>query len=633
ATAAPYTVSWANVAAGNYTITAVATDDRGAASTSVAISIVVNAAPTVSLTSPTANPVFTAPATVTLTATAADADGSIAKVEFFSGATLIGTATTAPYSVDWANVPSGAYTLSARATDNLGAQSTSAPVTVIVNALPTVTLTVPQNNAVYPAPATIPLAATATDPDGTIAKVEFFSGTTLIGTVTAAPYSFDWTNVPSGAYALTAKATDDRGGSTLSGPVTVTVNAAPAVALIAPAAIQLTASATDPDGTIAKVEFYEAANLLAAVTQPPYSFAWTHVASGAYTLFARATDNLGATTTSAAVDITVAANTAPTVALTSPAHNASYRAPATIALTATAADTDGAIAKVEFFQGATLLATLTQAPYAFDWVNVGAGSYTLTAQATDDKGAVTASAPVTVNVASAQAAVYYIHADHLNTPRVITDQQQRVVWRWDHTDPFGGNVPDEDPDGDGQRFEFNLRFPGQYFDPETNLHYNYFRDCYDPLTGRYCQSDPIGLRGGLNPYAYVGSSPLSFIDPYGLAGTGSGGFSTRYGNWCGKKWSGGQAGRLIPKNPAAPIDSLDACCMDHDYCYAKYECDNECMPDKEKKTGKAKCDETLVDCLDKLKGKAPQNWPQPPKSGTEAEAYFFCQKAKWWFKD
>jgi RHS repeat-associated protein len=111
-------------------------------------------------------------------------------------------------------------------------------------------------------------------------------------------------------------------------------------------------------------------------------------------------------------------------------------------------------------------------------------------------------------------ATYYIHADHLNTPRVITNEAQQVVWRWENQEPFGKSPPEEDPDGDGVRFEFPLRFPGQYADRETGLFYNFHRD-YDPATGRYVQADPIGLKGGMNPYRYA-LDPLSEIDPLGL---------------------------------------------------------------------------------------------------------------------
>ncbi|MCX4025150.1 RHS repeat domain-containing protein [Spartinivicinus marinus] len=110
--------------------------------------------------------------------------------------------------------------------------------------------------------------------------------------------------------------------------------------------------------------------------------------------------------------------------------------------------------------------------------------------------------------------VAYIHSDHLNTPRVATNAAGQAVWQW-QSDAFGIGLANEDVDGDGQKTVVALRFPGQVFDPESGLHYNYFRD-YDPNLGRYVQSDPIGLQGGLNTYAYVLGNPLKFMDPFGL---------------------------------------------------------------------------------------------------------------------
>lgn len=111
--------------------------------------------------------------------------------------------------------------------------------------------------------------------------------------------------------------------------------------------------------------------------------------------------------------------------------------------------------------------------------------------------------------------LYHVYSDHVNTPRVITESiDNQIVWRWDLADPFGASQPVETLEGKS-RFSYNLRFPGQYYDRETNLHYNYHRN-YDPQTGRYVQSDPIGLRGGINTYMYAGANPLSHVDPLGL---------------------------------------------------------------------------------------------------------------------
>ncbi|MBB6342160.1 RHS repeat-associated protein [Pseudomonas fluvialis] len=107
---------------------------------------------------------------------------------------------------------------------------------------------------------------------------------------------------------------------------------------------------------------------------------------------------------------------------------------------------------------------------------------------------------------------FYLHADHLNTPRLATNQAGQEVWRW-KSDAFGNGDAVLVAGGDVQAI--NLRFPGQYFDAESGLNYNYFRD-YDPQTGRYVGSDPIGLKGGLNTFGYVKGNPISFVDMYGL---------------------------------------------------------------------------------------------------------------------
>ena len=109
--------------------------------------------------------------------------------------------------------------------------------------------------------------------------------------------------------------------------------------------------------------------------------------------------------------------------------------------------------------------------------------------------------------------LFYVHTDHLNTPRLVTDTANNIRWRWD-SDAFGTTPPNQNPSGLGA-FEYNLRFPGQQYDAVVGLHYNYLRE-YDPGVGGYTQADPIGLNGGLSPFAYTGGNPLLSIDPMGL---------------------------------------------------------------------------------------------------------------------
>ncbi|MBA2479267.1 MAG: carbohydrate-binding protein [Planctomycetes bacterium] len=446
-----------------------------------------NQPPTVALTSPAVNASFTAPATITLTASAADSDGSVAKVEFFQGSTLLATDTASPYSFSWNNVGAGAYSLTARATDNLGLARTSTVVSITVttaaNQAPTVTLTSPATGASFTAPATIAMSATAGDSDGSVVKVEFFQGSSLIGTDTTSPYSFSWTAVPAGTYSISARATDNLGLATNSTAVSVTVNA-PTVqgpyggtARAVPGTIQ--AEDFDTGGQGIAYQDADASNNggdyrtsesvdISAITGG-FGVGWISAgewleysvnvaAAGTFVLDARVAsagaggtfhvefagtdksgtmaipdtggwdawqivtktgvslaagpqilrismDANGATGWVGNIDYlrltATAANVAPTVSLTSPAGGSVFNAPASVALAATASDSDGSIAKVEFFQGTTLLGAVTASPYTAPWSNVPAGSYSISARATDNLGLVTISTAVSITVGAA----------------------------------------------------------------------------------------------------------------------------------------------------------------------------------------------------------------------------------------
>ena len=143
-----------------------------------------------------------------------------------------------------------------------------------------------------------------------------------------------------------------------------------------------------------------------------------------------------------------------------------------------------------------------------------------------------------MNDKSAEGAYYYIN-DYLGAPQIITDDSGSVVWQAEYL-PFGNvNILTAE-------IENNLRFPGQYYDDETGLHYNWNR-YYSPETGRYISSDPIGLDGGMNLYAYVGGNPVNFVDPPGLSTVDT--YCKRYPTSCGKLIKDGTIPVPIPLVP------------------------------------------------------------------------------------
>ncbi len=181
---------------------------------------------------------------------------------------------------------------------------------------------------------------------------------------------------------------------TLTTPADNTIRLAPA------GHIRLRAVASDKDGTISKVEFYNGTKLLHTETVFPYGYVWEHVPLGHYTLTAKAYDNSGLVTTSAPVHISVVPNKPPVVSIIKPNNNQRFTAPGYIHLEAAASDTDGRVTNVRFYNGSDLLRTEYEYPYTYHWENVPAGTYTITAVATDNWGAHTTSAPVTIEVKS-----------------------------------------------------------------------------------------------------------------------------------------------------------------------------------------------------------------------------------------
>ncbi|MFK7794194.1 MAG: Ig-like domain-containing protein [Gammaproteobacteria bacterium] len=383
-----------------------------------------NVAPSVNLTAPTANAEFTIGDVVSLTANATDIGGTVTSVEFYDGTTLLTTDSAAPYSFSWNSATEGTHTLTAVATDNDGASTTSSAIAINVippppNVAPTVSLTAPTNNVTFTVGAVIALTANAADSDGTVTSVEFYDGAALLGTDTTAPYSFSWNGATVGAHTLTAVATDNDAAITTSVSVAINieedignVNIAPTVSLTAPTAntifitgdvITLSANAIDSDGTVTSVEFYDGATLIGTDTTTPYNFSWNGAIEGVHSLTAIATDDDNDTSTSTTITVTVvppAPNVAPTVILTGPVAT-TFTVGDIITLTANAADSDGNVTSVEFYDGSSLLSTDTTAPYSFTWSGASEGAHTLTAVAIDNDSASTTSASAAINVEAA----------------------------------------------------------------------------------------------------------------------------------------------------------------------------------------------------------------------------------------
>ncbi len=407
---------------GTYQVNTVVYDANGltASSNQVELTIVPpsNLPPVVAITEPVQNSTHYLNEPINVSAAASDPDGVIAKVTFYLNDQLIATETNAPYTHSLTLDTLGDYTLKAIAHDNENTTTESEIVTFTIaekpNEAPQVSLDNPTNNSSFYIGDPINVSATASDPDGVIAKVAFYLNDQLIATETNAPYTHSLTLDTLGDYTLKAIAYDNENTTTESEIVTFTIaekpNEAPQVSLDNPAnnssfyigePINVSATASDPDGVIAKVTFYLNDQLIATETNAPYTHSLTLDTLGDYTLKAIAYDNENTTTESEIVAFTIAEkpNEAPQVSLDNPTNNSSFYIGDPINVSAAASDPDGVIAKVAFYLNDQLIATETNAPYTHSLTLDTLGDYTLKAIAYDNENTTTESEIVTFTIA------------------------------------------------------------------------------------------------------------------------------------------------------------------------------------------------------------------------------------------
>jgi formylglycine-generating enzyme required for sulfatase activity len=382
-----------------------------------------NSAPAVSITAPANNSHHTIGNSVSITTSASDGDGSIASVKFYVDGSLKTTDTSSPYGYSWSTTgySAGSHTIRARATDDDGA-TTDAEISVILdspaNQSPAVSITAPANNSHHTIGSSVNISASASDGDGSIASVKFYVDGSLKTTDTSSPYSYSWstTGYSAGSHTIRARATDDDGATTdaeISVILDSPANQSPVVSITAPAynshhtignSVNISASASDADGSIASVKFYVDGSLKNTDTSSPYSYNWstTGYSAGSHTIRARATDDDGASTDAEiSVILDSPDNQAPVCTITSPADGATFELDQNITFTVDATDADGFIDRVRFYTNDVLKFSDTDAPYEyiFSSNNLGAGSHTLKAIAVDDDDAET-NAEIAITISS-----------------------------------------------------------------------------------------------------------------------------------------------------------------------------------------------------------------------------------------
>jgi gliding motility-associated-like protein len=450
---APYSFEWVNAPVGTHSLGVKAIDSKNLVGNSALTQITVvvsNSPPMVSLTGPANNSIFLTNSSISLTATASDTDGTVAKVEFFNGSNKLGEDVSSPYSFIWTSVPDGNYTISARATDNKGASAISGSRNVIVNGAanpPTVDITSPAPNETFFANSDVTITASASTLVGTITKVEFFNGNTKLGEDLTSPYSFTWPAVPFGNYSIRARATNSQNATNTSAAVNIILvlitTDPPQVNITSPAdgsvftagsPITISATASEPNGTIERVEFFAGNTKIGEDPTSPYTFVWNNPPEGTFLVSATATGNSGASATD---EIQIFVNAQNDVPSANAGPDISVQLPvSSLIIQGSGTDSDGVISSYEWSQvsgpeeatfeqntfGELVLGPLVQGVYIFEL-------------AVTDNGNAIGKDQVNVNVTPSLLTLEQI-------PRYFSPNNDGIndLWEWPSVDLYEGAV-------------------------------------------------------------------------------------------------------------------------------------------------------------------------------------------------
>lgn len=420
----PYTFDLKDYPEGKYTLKAIATDNTGQISTSKITNFSIekaNVAPTVSITGPAANAQFVEGDNISIVSVADDIDGTIAKVDFYNGTTLLGTDIASPYSAVWTNLPIGSFSLTAKATDDKGTSTVSAVVTINVTekvteetpievVIPEPIIVTPISNQEYDAGTTVGVMVMFQGSDESVKKVEYYSGNLLIGSSVISPFAFTWQNPASGQHIITAKAFgSDQNNFKISESVTILVKEK----------IQAIFQITDPlrdaefyQGTkinvsvdipensnpISRVEYFRGNIRIGSSTSAPYDYTWNNAQQGNHNLVAQLFYVDGTKLLSIPVPIKVVKKNLSVVKLVSPNNKREVQSGENLDLNVELLEFENKVELVEYLLDGEKLGNSQTQPYGFQWKNIPKGNHKLIAHAIDADGLSYYSEPVIITV-------------------------------------------------------------------------------------------------------------------------------------------------------------------------------------------------------------------------------------------